>query len=553
MNKYKENVVGLLEEAGINISQDVIEIPPDEKLGDFAVPCFSLAKEMKKSPAKIAEELVEKIHLKKPFEKIENNGAYLNFFINPDFLTKEILNDGVKIEKEESKKIMVEFSSPNTNKPLHLGHLRNIFLGNSLSTILSESGHDVIKACIVNDRGVHICKSMLMYIRYGKNSMPNKKPDHFVGDYYVMFDKMAKKEPDLEEEALVMLKKWEEGDKEVHEVWETLNRWAIEGFQQTYDTLNVEFDKFYYESEIYKSGKDLVYEGLSKGIFYEEEGAIAVDLGKLGKKILLRKDGTSVYMTQDLYLAKKKFDDYSLDQSVYVVASEQNLHFEQLFKILEFLGFSFSNDCFHLSYGMVTLPDGKMKSREGTVVDADDLIEEMFFLATEETKKRHDLSESEVRRRAKIIGLGALRFHLLKTDPAKDMVYDPKVSISFEGETGPYVQYTYARIASILRKSDIEVPVYLDSFELSEKEVRIIKKLASFTDVVLQAKEGMRPNIICRYLLDLCQLFNEYYHHTPILKADEKIKETRLLIAKRVKQTILEGLKLLNIDVLEEM
>ncbi|MFW6013577.1 MAG: arginine--tRNA ligase [Candidatus Nanoarchaeia archaeon] len=553
MKEYKEFIVDLLKVAGFDISADIIEIPPDKKLGDFAVPCFSLAKKMKKSPAVIAEELVEKLHLKSPFERIENNGPYLNFFMQGVFLAEKILVEGIRIKKEKPKNIMVEFSSPNTNKPLHLGHLRNIFLGSTLSNIFSRAGHNVIKVCLVNDRGVHICKSMLMYVKYGENRMPDKKPDHFVGDFYVMFEEMAKKEPGLEKEAQIMLKKWEDGDTDTHAVWETLNRWAIEGFQQTYDRLDVEFDKFYYESDIYKAGKNLVNEGLKKGVFYEEEGAVVCDLGKLGKKILLRKDGTSVYMTQDFFLAKKKFDDFSLDQSIYVVASEQDLHFQQLFKILELMDFSFSNKCFHLSYGMVTLPEGKMKSREGTVVDADDLIEEMVSLAVEEIKKRHELYEYELRRRAEIIAQGALRFYLLKTDPAKDMVYDPKVSISFEGETGPYVQYTYARIASILRKSDIEVSSNINSFEFNEKEFNLVKKLAFFQDIVYEAKAGMRPNIVCRYLIELCQMFNEYYHDTHILKADAKLKKARLLLVKRIKDVLQEGLGLLKIGVLEEM
>ncbi len=553
MKELSTHVIVILKEIGIKTTESMIEIPPDPGLGDFAFPCFSLAKEFKKSPAEIAKELLDKITVRTPFSKVENNGPYLNFFVDSHYIAEYSLKSQQKKEDDKRETIMVEFSSPNTNKPLHLGHLRNMILGNSLSTIIKEKGHNVIKACLVNDRGVHICKSMLMYEKFGEQGMPDKKPDHYVGDFYVLFNKKVQENPELEQEAQEMLQRWENGDKEIHDIWRLMNNWANEGFQETYDRLGIEFDKFYFESDIYKKGKDLVKKGLENGVFYDDEGAISVELGKLGKKVLLRKDGTSVYMTQDIFLAKKKFDDFSLDKSIYIVGSEQNLHFQQLFKILGIMGFSFAERCYHLSYGMVSLPEGKMKSREGTVVDADDLITEMKELAKEEIKKRHELSEAELRRRAQIIGLGALRFYLLKTDPTKDMVYDPKTSISFEGETGPYVQYVYARISSILRKSQQEISEDIDFNLFNENEINIIKKISYFWDVAADAKSNMKPNLICRYLIDLCQMFNEYYHNTPVLKADEEQKKARLLLINKIKKTIADGLFMLNIDVLEEM
>ncbi len=553
MNEFKKYIISTMEKKGYNIDSRLIETPPDPRLGDFAFPCFSLSHEKGKSPAEIAKQLVEELELESPIESIENKGPYLNFFINPKCIAKKVIGEENLEEEKEQQKIMIEFSSPNTNKPLHLGHLRNIFLGDTLSRIFEKKGNKIIKACLVNDRGVHICKSMLMYMKNANGQMPDKKPDHFVGDFYVMFDKEVKDNPKLEQEAQELLRKWEYGDEEANSIWRMMTNWANEGFQQTYDKLNIEFDKYYYESNIYKNGKDLVKEGLREGLFYEDEGAISVDLGKLGKKVLLRKDDTSVYITQDLYLAKLKFDEYSLDKSIYVVASEQNLHFQQLFKILEIMDFHFADKCFHLSYGMVSLPEGKMKSREGTVVDADDLIDEVHSLAREEVKKRHELAEGEIRRRSEIIGNGALRFHLLRTDPSKDMTYDPKKSISFEGETGPYIQYVYARISSILKKNDDEISSDCNYDVLNDNEVKIIKKLSSFLDTINEAKTTMKPNYICRYLLDLCQLFNEYYHTTNILKAEKEKKNLRLLLLERIRQTIKEGLELLHIETLEEM
>src|SRR3989344_881795 len=365
-------------------------------------------------------------------DKVAPNGPYINFYLNKKNLSTSVLHK-IQQQKENygqqsfGEKIMIEFSSPNTNKPLHLGHVRNISLGDSISRILSFLGNDVIKGCLVNDRGIHICKSMLAYKKWGHNKNPDKKSDFFVGDFYVLFAKKATEHPELEQEAQEMLRLWEKGDKEVVALWKKMNEWVYAGFEETYAKLAVSFDKYYYESAIYLFGKEIAQEGLKKEIFFDKDGAIVAPLQEFGlpDKVLVRSDGTTIYITQDLYLALKKFEDYKLNRSIYVVGSEQNLHFQQLFAILKKLGHKFADGCYHLSYGMVNLPEGKMKSREGTVV---------------------------LQQRGKQVGIAALKFHMLKIDAAKDMVYNPKESISFEGETGPYVQYTHARISSILRK-----------------------------------------------------------------------------------------------------
>ena len=552
MKQFKNDVIEDLKKHIEDVKEDTIEFPPDSSLGDLAFPCFTLAKQWRMSPAEIAGTLSQRIEVVYPFERIESKGPYLNFFIKGTAIAELVLQEDL-IEKEtDIKRIMIEYSSPNTNKPLHLGHLRNIILGSTVSTIEKSLGNHVVQSCLVNDRGIHICKSMLMYMKYG--SEPDKKPDYYVGDFYVMFNNEVEKHPELNDEAQELLRKWEAGEPEVVKVWEKMNRWANQGFQETYDKLGIEFDKFYYESDIYKFGKEIINQGYEEGRLQKEDGAIIADMEKdnLGKKVLIRSDGTSIYMTQDVFLAKKKFDDFALDSSVYVVGSEQNRHFEQLFRILEILGFDFAKKCYHLSYGMVFLPEGKMKSREGTVVEADQLIDQMHELALEEIKKRHDLDEDELRTRAKTIGLGALKFFLLKTDPAKDVIYDPKQSVSFEGETGPYVQYVYARISSILRKADIDFDE-ADYDKLDKEEFKLLRTLANFPQSVKEAKRHYRPSIICRYLLDLCQEFNEYYHKVPVLKTEEETKKARLMLLEKIRSTIKEGLGLLRIDVLEEM
>ena len=558
---FKKHILDLLKDYRLDESQ--IEIPSNPEFGDYAFPCFTLSKELKKDPKTIAQELSRKLKPNKYIKEIKFVGPYLNFFVNRDILSENVLEQ-VYREKEhfsegekKKEKVMVEFSSPNTNKPLHLGHLRNISLGDSVSRTYDFLGYKVIKSCLVNDKGIHICKSMLAYKKFGKNKKPDKKGDHFVGDFYVLYNQKLKEHPEMEKEAQEMLLKWENGDKETVELWKKMNSWVYEGFDQTYKKLGIKFDKMYYESDLYKHGKEIILKAMeSKKTFLEKKnGAIIAKLEKynIPDKVLIRADGTSIYMTQDIYLAKKKHDDYDFDSSVYVVGSEQNLHFRQLFKILELLGYAWAKKCYHLSYGMVFLPEGKMKSREGTVVDADNIIEEMKNLAKDEIKKRFDLNEKELEKRAEIIVMGALKFFLLKTDAGKDMTYDPKESISFEGETGPYVQYTYARICSIIRKHAEKIDNKIDYKVFNDKELELIKQISNFKKTVESAAENYRPNIICRYLLDLSQSFNEYYHKYPVLKEEEEIKKARLLLISNIRQVLEIGLGLLGIEAPEEM
>ena len=539
-----------------------LEVPPKHEMGDYAFPCFPLAKELKKSPPQIAEDLKNKIGEHDFLERTVVIGPYLNFFVDKKKLAEKVLKEVYKKKQEYGKGsckkvIAVEFSSPNTNKPLHLGHVRNICLGESVCKILEFNGNKVKRHCVVNDRGIHICKSMLAYKKFGKGKEPDVKSDFFVGNFYVRFAKEVEKNPKLDEEAQALLVKWESEDKETIALWKKMNKWVYDGFDETYKKLGIKFDKYYYESSLYKEGKDIVVKGLDDGVFDEEDnGAVSANLDKfkLPKKILMRGDGTTIYMTQDLFLAKKKFQDFKCDKSIYVVGSEQNLHFQQLFAVLELLGEKFAKNCSHLSYGMVNLPDGKMKSREGKVVDADDLVREMEELSRYEIKLRHkDIEEDELADRSYKVGLGALKFFILKMDPSKEMMYDPEASVSFEGETGPYVQYTIARINSILRKYDGKVSdkVKFDIFE--EDGVALIKLLQNFPAVVDEAGSHLRPSNIARYLLDLSQAFNEFYHSSPILQEKEDVKKARLLLSLCVKEVLVKGLDLLGISYVEEM
>ncbi|MBI1970527.1 arginine--tRNA ligase [Candidatus Woesearchaeota archaeon] len=560
------------------VDSSLIEVPRDHALGDLAYPCFIHAKELKKAPQVIAKEGVEHITKAKslsrtPFSKITAVGPYINFFVDSGKLAATLLSTIIKSSNPKSKalygkgmikrKVMVEYASPNTNKPLHLGHVRNISLGHSVSKLLDFQGMKVIQVNINNDRGVHICKSMLAYQKWGKNAQPDIKTDHFVGKFYVLFSDHAKDNPAFEEEAQDLLRKWEAGDKETIKVWKLMNAWAYNGFEETYAKLGVAFDKYYYESEIYKEGKKIVMDGLKKKIFYKnKDGAVVADIPGLDTKVLLRSDGTSVYITQDLYLATLKAKESRLDSSIYVVANEQNYHFQVLFKLLKILEYSWADKCHHLSYGMVYLPHGKMKSREGTVVDADDIIENMKDLARVEIRKRyHDLTEAEVDQRAMIIGLGALKFYLLKIDPNRDMHFNPEESISFEGETGPYVQYAHARICSVIRKwkehagKNAKLPLSADAALLREKQEETVTKLLSqFPDITKEAAELYRPSVLCRYLLDLSQAFNEFYHTCPVVAAHtEELRDARLLLCEAVRIVLHRGLYLLGIEAPEEM
>ncbi len=475
-------------------------------------------------------------------------------------MTVQALADALTISPapQTPETILVESPSPNTNKPLHLGHVRNMLLGNAVTALLRKRGHKALRMDIVNDRGVHICKSMLAYERWGGGETPastNMKSDHFCGHYYVVFAKEAEKDATLESQAQEMLRAWEAGDPHVRALWEKMRTWCLEGFAQTYKDFAVHIDQAHYESDIYQLGKDVVREGLERGIFKKDEkGAVYADVPG-GQKFVQRADGTSIYITQDLALAKIRFAQFHMDRLVYVVGNEQNHHFTSLFSIFSQLGYTFAARCYHLSYGMISLPEGKMKSREGTVVDADDLRAKMIELAAEEVARRFpDLSVSELEHRAQAIGMGALVFYVLKFDPSKDFVYDPKESISFTGDTGPYVMYTYARISSIFRKGAVQAILGADASVLEhDLERQLLAKLVQYPSVVASAADQYRPSSLAQYLLELARLTNAYYHDVQVLVPNENLKFARAWLLTQVQQVLADGLGLLGVSVLDEM
>jgi len=559
--------------------------------GDLTLVVFPFLKASKKKPEETAQEIgdylvanaseVEKFNVVKGFlNMVIKKGHWVSALNN--ILADD--NFGKKTPTPESPLYMVEYSSPNTNKPLHLGHVRNNLLGSSLCRILEACGLRVVKTNIVNDRGIHICKSMLAWKLFGNGETPEssgKKGDHLVGDYYVKFDKEyraqvkelmsqgqseedAKKNAPLMVEAQQMLKKWEDGDAEVRALWEKMNNWVYAGFDETYKRMGVSFDKIYYESQTYLDGKAKVNEGLEKGVFYRrEDGSVWADLTKdgLDEKLLLRADGTSVYMTQDIGTAQQRFRDYDISRMIYVVGNEQNYHFQVLSILLDRLGFKWGKDLVHFSYGMVELPEGKMKSREGTVVDADDLMDKMVEDAKQmslELGKLQDCSEAEVDEVARICGLGALKYFILKVDPRKNMMFDPKESIDFNGNTGPFIQYTHARICSVLRKAaemGITLPNKLnEDLQISDTEGMLIQALASYPDVVAQAGKEFSPALIANYIYDLVKQFNSFYHDFSILKEEnEDVRAFRLLLSKSVAKVVKSGMELLGIEVPERM
>ena len=556
--------------------------------GDYTVVVFPLLKASRKSPEATATELGEKIVASTPEIKSFNViKGFLNLAIDSSFWAarfKEIVEtENFGMAPASGRTIMIEYSSPNTNKPLHLGHVRNNLLGYSVATILKANGHNVIKVNLVNDRGIHICKSMLAWQLYGGGETPassGMKGDHLVGKYYVEFDKHykeqvkalvaekgisedeAKKQAPIMLQAQEMLRKWEAKDPEVYALWETMNGWVYEGFDVTYKARGVDFDKVYYESQTYLLGKSLVEDGLKKGVFFrKEDNSVWIDLEAdgLDQKLLLRGDGTSVYMTQDLGTALSRFEENSLDDMIYVVGNEQNYHFQVLKLVLKKLGYEWSDNIFHLSYGMVELPEGKMKSREGTVVDADDLIADMIGTAREmsdELGKLDGCSEEEAAAICEMVGLGALKYFILKVDPKKTMLFDPRESIDFNGNTGPFIQYTHARIRSILRKAEeagIDASTYTSATLLPE-EVELVKALAEYPAVVRTAGEQFAPSVIAAYAYDLAKQFNGYYHDHSILKEEnEAVRSLRLKLAAEVARVIRSAMSLLGINVPERM
>lgn len=573
---------------GAEVAADTI-VPSTTKKefeGNLTIVVFPFLKASHKRPEDTAQEigayLVEHCDAVEKFNVIK---GFLNITIKPTFWTSVLLqvaekpDFGFKPVTDDSRLVMIEYSSPNTNKPLHLGHVRNNLLGYSLAKIMEANGNKVVKTNIVNDRGIHICKSMLAWIKWGNNITPEqagKKGDHLIGDFYVLFDKKykeevnqlmaegmseddAKAESALMKEARAMLKKWEDGDEQVRSLWRMMNEWVYAGFDETYQRLGVSFDKIYYESNTYLEGKEKVLEGLEKGIFYrKEDNSVWADLTAdgLDHKLLLRTDGTSVYMTQDIGTAKLRFQDYPIDQMIYVVGNEQNYHFQVLSLLLDKLGFSWGKDLVHFSYGMVELPNGKMKSREGTVVDADDLMDEMIATAKQMSEGRlKGVPEDEIDNLFRIIGLGALKYFILKVDPRKNMLFNPEESIDFNGNTGAFVQYTYARIRSVLRKSNPDdAAVDVTSYAPNDKEIDLIQRIADFPSVVSEAGRTYSPALIANYVFDLAKTYNQFYHDYSILKEeDATTRAFRLLLSRIVSEVICRGFSLLGVEVPERM
>lgn len=562
MNIFKKKIINILKK-NTKLKDISLEIPPNPEFGDYAFPCFELAKKIKKNPNDIAQDLAKKFEVSDMVKKVEVKGPYLNFFVNKGKFSEDVLKEVLKNKddygrKKKKKKeiVLVESPGPNTNKPLHLGHLRNMSLGISLSNIYEFLGYNVKVVDVINDRGIHICKSMLAYKKFGKSKKPNKKPDHFVGDYYVLFNKKLKEKPELEKEAQELLEKWEKNDKETRALWKKMNKWAVDGMFETYKRYGIKIEKPYFESDTYLKGKNIVLDGLKKGVFEKDkEGNVVVDLEKerLGKKVLLRANGTAVYITQDMALAGIRYKDYKMNKMIYVVGNEQKYHFNVLFKIFKILKYPFADSCYHLAYGMVYLPEGKMKSREGKVVDADDLMDSMVELAKKEVMKRHKgLQKKEVEKRGEQIGLGALKFYMLKHDSLKDMLYNPDESIKFEGETGPYVQYAHTRICSILSKTKVSGKADYSLLK-DELELKLITLLSQFPNKVIEAANNYKPSVIANYLIELAQTFNSFYVKLPVLKAEKGVKEARLHLILAVKQVLKIGLNLLGIEAPERM
>ena len=610
-NKITEAVLQIVEELyGQQVPEKMVQLQQTrpEFEGQVTLVVFPFTKMSHKAPEQTAQEIGEALVQKLPEVVSRYNAVkgFLNLSISSQqwiALLGEICDNprfGFTPVTEDSPLVMIEYSSPNTNKPLHLGHVRNNLLGWALAKVMEANGNKVVKTNIVNDRGIHICKSMLAWLKWGNGETPEssgKKGDHLIGDYYVAFDKhyreevkqlvaqgmdeeQAKQEAPLIKEAHAMLVKWEQNDPEVRALWRKMNEWVYAGFDETYKALGVSFDKIYYESETYLEGKEKVEEGLQKGFFYRrDDGSVWADLTSEGldEKLLLRSDGTSVYMTQDIGTAKLRFQDYPIDKMIYVVGNEQNYHFQVLSILLDKLGFKWGKDLVHFSYGMVELPNGKMKSREGTVVDADDLIATMVAdarqMSADKVNKLEDITEEEAQEIARIVGMGALKYFILKVDARKNMLFNPEESIDFNGNTGPFIQYTYARIRSILRKVEEQgarskeredssetkplscpLPLAPCPLALSEREISLIQKLQGFETAVKQAGTDYNPSCIANYCYDLASEYNRFYHDFSVLREEDEQKRTfRIALSAAVAQVIKNGMGLLGIEVPERM
>ena len=592
--KLEEILIPQVQEAvkdlyGIEITAEQVQLQKTraEFEGDITLVVFPFVKAARKAPAMVAQELGEKL-VGGLVEKFNAVQGFLNLSIAQSYWVKQLQAiaqaENYGFATPDSRLMMVEYSSPNTNKPLHLGHVRNNLLGYSIAKIQEANGWNVVKTNIVNDRGIHICKSMLAWQKFGNGETPEnsgKKGDHLIGDYYVRFDieykaqikelmaqgmdeETAKKEAPLIKEAQAMLVKWEQNDPEVRALWQKMNEWVYAGFDETYKQMGVGFDKIYYESDTYLVGKGEVERGLAKGDFYRrEDGSVWADLAQNGldEKLLLRADGTSVYMTQDIGTAKLRFEDYPIDKMVYVVGNEQEYHFKVLSILLDRLGFPFGKELVHFSYGMVELPNGKMKSREGTVVDADDLMAQMIADAKEISKDKvntlPDITEDEANEIARMVGLGALKYFILKVDPRKNMLFNPEESIDFNGNTGPFIQYTYARIQSVLRKAQgvsLESRLATPETELSSKELALIQRLVDYPVAVRQAGDEFSPAVIANYAYALACDFNSFYHdHSILNEADAEKRALRLVLAQTVAKVIKSAMSLLGIEVPNRM
>lgn len=591
LEKAKKEIIDLVKNAsGAKDAKEAdLTFPPDVKMGDLSLACFRLAQEMKKNPAQVAVDLAKKIKTKGLVAKVTSAGPYLNFFLNREKVYAAILSAKpahfFSIPAgggggEGSQRVMMEFVSPNNNKPLHLGHLRNAFLGESVARLLEARGAKVVRSAIFNDRGLAIAKSMVAYKIWGKDKTPQKlkiKGDKFVGDLYVEFEKnkgteliidegkVTKKYKYSDEDAERIVQLWEQGDKQTRALWKKLNTWALNGFKDTFKRLKIKFDVSYFESRLWQKGKEIAQEGLAKGIFKKDAtGAVMVDLSdyNLPPKVIVRSDGTAIYATTDLYLGKEKFAKNKLTRAIWCVGSEQDLYLKQLFAIYKKFGFAWADKCEHLSYGLVFLPEGKMKSREGKVVEADDLLDHLQGLVVKEIKTRHKLTAGELKKRSEIIAQAALRFYLLSVTPKTTVHFNPEESISFTGHTGPYLLYTYARIESILRKkTKIRSVSRRTKSEINSKfqipnsdcEWQLVFHMARFSEIVAEAAQKRDPASLAQYLYTLCQQFSNFYENVPVLKAEAASRAARLSLIKRVQEVLAEGLRLLTIETVEKM
>jgi len=572
----KEKIVKILQNMGINDDSPIYEVPPSREMGDLAFPMFKYASILKKNPAVIASDVQKALQKNLLIEKTDVKGAYLNIFYNKNYIAKALLkeiiekNDKFGIQDKNNNKIIIEFSSPNTNKPLHLGHCRNNVLGDSIARIFKSCGYDVIKLNLINDRGIHICKSMLAYQLFGNDTTPEKegkKSDHLVGNFYVKYAKESEKDKTLEEKAQNMLKSWEEGNKEIINLWELMNKWAIDGIKETYKRMGIEFNQFEFESINYLYGKDIVESGLKNDVFYKnDDGSIWINNEDIGmdKKLVIRKDGTSVYITQDLGTAVKRHDNYQFTEMIYVVGSEQIYHFKTLFAILKKLGYDWADKCKHLSYGMVNLPQGKMKSREGTVVDADNLMDLLYEMSYEvlcerekDSSKEIILNDKEKEDTANKISIAALKYYLLNFSTIKDIMFIPEQSISFDGNTGPYLQYTTARLNSLFNKNENELTSdyeFILDYNLNTDESNLLMQLLDYEAALIKAKELLSPLEICNYLYNLARLYNKFYHDNPVIKAEkEEAKVFRLFLSRATHIILKNGIDLLGFSPLEKM